>query len=478
MQKTKARPLIRLNIGGGDQSIFGWFNIDRKNGYEAYPLPKEITFADYSTDRPYEKTFDLSDGSVDEIRASHVLEHFPISDIPKVIAEWVRVLRPGGTIKIAVPDFAKAIELSEIDHKWDRYIMGGQTDENDFHHAIFTEQKLMKLMEDAGLTHLKKWESDFQDCASLPVSLNISGIKIAYDQNLSEVCVAERPKNGSLSNGSLKTSLPKNQQQTAKKELAVNIKAILSLPRLIWTDTFGCINEAITSLGIPLGTYGGAYWNQHLQFAMESCVDSGVEWILSLDYDTLFTKSNVQRLMRTMAEHPEIDALAALQPKRYTGTPLAGVAKGGKYEMNGPFKVQHAHFGLTIIRASALKDIPKPWLFSIPNFNGSWKLNPKDKSAPEFWRPIAEHFRDYFSESTDREIWDGENHIDADIYFWKLWEKFGKSVYIDPLVRVGHLEVMASCLIHEEEHPGGPISLKHKHVQVKDWRDWKYYYES
>ena len=51
-----------------------------------------------------------ADESVDEIRASHVLEHFPQAQLPAVIADWVRALTKGGKLKIAVPDFAKIAE--------------------------------------------------------------------------------------------------------------------------------------------------------------------------------------------------------------------------------------------------------------------------------------------------------------------------------------------------------------------------------
>lgn len=40
----------------------------------------------------------------EEVRASHVLEHFFLDQMDKVVAEWVRVLQPGGMLMIIVPD--------------------------------------------------------------------------------------------------------------------------------------------------------------------------------------------------------------------------------------------------------------------------------------------------------------------------------------------------------------------------------------
>lgn len=57
--------------------------------------------------------------TVDEARASHVLEHFFLEEMPLVLAEWHRILVPGGTIRIVVPDLKIVAEalLSGSDSK-------------------------------------------------------------------------------------------------------------------------------------------------------------------------------------------------------------------------------------------------------------------------------------------------------------------------------------------------------------------------
>lgn len=42
----------------------------------------------------------------DEVRASHVLEHFFLKEMDSVLAEWVRVLAPGGVLRLIVPDLS------------------------------------------------------------------------------------------------------------------------------------------------------------------------------------------------------------------------------------------------------------------------------------------------------------------------------------------------------------------------------------
>ena len=99
---------LKLNLGSGDCPIQGYVNIDRKTGQEAYPLSYE-------------------DRSVDEIRASHILEHFGLREAPEVLQHWVSKLRPGGILKVAVPDFAKIVDIYKNggDHTA-AYLCGGQ----------------------------------------------------------------------------------------------------------------------------------------------------------------------------------------------------------------------------------------------------------------------------------------------------------------------------------------------------------------
>ena len=49
---------------------------------------------------------EIADGSVAEIYASHVLEHLSyVDELHQALAEFHRVLAPGGTLMASVPDF-------------------------------------------------------------------------------------------------------------------------------------------------------------------------------------------------------------------------------------------------------------------------------------------------------------------------------------------------------------------------------------
>tara|TARA_R110000851_G_scaffold32200_2_gene86597 strand:- start:1904 stop:2449 length:546 start_codon:yes stop_codon:yes gene_type:complete len=84
--------MIKLNIGCGWRD-FGsnWIHID--GGDYDHLDYKDIT------------KLEFEDDSVDLIYASHVLEYFDINEAKEVIREWKRVLKPGGELRVAVPDF-------------------------------------------------------------------------------------------------------------------------------------------------------------------------------------------------------------------------------------------------------------------------------------------------------------------------------------------------------------------------------------
>ena len=155
---------LKLNIGSGDRAIMkGYVNVDARYGDAAYPL-------------------EYGDSVVDEIYASHILEHFGGCEVPNVLRDWVRALRPGGVLKVAVPNFkwiAEQYIAGNPNMPLGGYLMGGQTDQNDFHKSVFDESILSQALGVAGLVDIQPWQSEIQDCASLPVSLNLMGRKPA-----------------------------------------------------------------------------------------------------------------------------------------------------------------------------------------------------------------------------------------------------------------------------------------------------------
>jgi len=566
---------VKINLGSGDCPIDGYVNIDRKTGQEVYPLAYE-------------------DGSVDEIRASHILEHFGINEIGDVLKNWAAKLKPGGLLKIAVPDFDKIIELyKDGDLKTAGYVCGAQVDENDFHKSIFNRTALTNVLNGAGLCDIKHWDSEINDCASLPVSLNLQAAKpnanpeiakilsgfvargknvysqygedgvieaiferigtnnkwclevgasdgilfsntrrlieqgwgailiesekLAYDR-LVENCkdypnahpvyakigidvsldgilkkfnapedidlmivdidgqdyhvinaminykprvliVEYNPRaetefiptlggegqagyaaisrlgcsKGYLSQIQtqvniimIRNGLLQKEEEEAKDQAAaiepvttrtasMKIAAIMSCPRLGFTNNLMVATKVIVPMGIDFEVGYGVFWSQGLTKMIEEQIKKGMEWIVILDYDSYYLKEHLLALCQLMQEHPEADAIVPIQIKREHDTVLAGVEDPVKanceYDANTDLvEVDTGHFGLTLFRVSAFAKLKKPWFLAVPDKDGGW----------------------------------GAGHLDTDIYFWKNWRKCGLKAYLTPQVLIGHMQLMVT----------------------------------
>lgn len=370
---------MKLNLGCGENPLQGWINWDIKNGKPCFPL-------------------DVPDESIDEIRASHVLEHLTFADGAKALADWVRALKPGGTLWIAVPDVDKC--LAADDGKRLFYLMGGQTDEHDIHKAAYDAERLDAMLEAAGMIAIQEWQSTDNDCSSHFVSLNRRATKPA-------AAVLAKPR-----------------------KISVKVGAYITHPRYEAVAARNIIEGALKPLKIDLHCSQGVFWGQCMQRMFEHAVEKGIDWILSIDSDSLFTTKQLQHLCDVFAQTPDADAMAALQCRRGGKYPLmtVGANKEQAVQVGGlPIKVTTAHFGLTLLRVKAFAELPKPWFHSEPGAGGVWN----------------------------------DDRLDDDIYFWHVWRKAGKSIYVAPTCRIGHLEEMVAVF---------DDNLQPQHVYVHEWR--------
>lgn len=85
---------VKLNIGCGGRRIPGYTGVD------AVERPAAEIIAQANA-------IPLHDGTVDEIMAIHLWEHFYLWDCPAVIAEWKRLLKPRGRLVLELPDIEK-----------------------------------------------------------------------------------------------------------------------------------------------------------------------------------------------------------------------------------------------------------------------------------------------------------------------------------------------------------------------------------
>ena len=109
---------MRLNLGSGPEAVPGWINIDRSPNVllDRLPLAKtallrlgvlaESHRAGWDRDIVRANIMDLpyENGAADAVYSSHTLEHLYLDDAQRVINEAARVLRPGGVLRLALPD--------------------------------------------------------------------------------------------------------------------------------------------------------------------------------------------------------------------------------------------------------------------------------------------------------------------------------------------------------------------------------------
>jgi SAM-dependent methyltransferase len=414
----------RLNCGAGMAPMRGYINLD-------------VMYMDEANIRPLSKfdvvlavgmAFPLAwpDSHFEEVRASHILEHYPHGGCntanvhcSQVLREWVRVLRPEGILKVAVPDYRKIATWyleGRDDPKLMFYLFGSQADEFDYHYNAFDEEGLTAAFAELGLTDIKRWESDAPDCSSLEVSLNLQGMK---------------PSTGVafvIGEVTTRTEVPEDQipanlvnhpdPRYAGVEMPEgSIAAVMTTPRYGPTAFHYAASNALRLLNIPLISTGGAFWHQGIYRATQQAIETfpDVRYILTIDYDTIFDHRDIEALYGLMEHGERLGALCPVQHQRETGRLLIAVNDGSGNTMakvttqdfgNDVFKINSGHFGLTILRRSCLDVLPKPWFTETPDKDGGF----------------------------------GDGRVDMDISFWYKMQDAGFEIYQANRVVVGHLE--------------------------------------
>ena len=83
---------LMANFGCGTTFHAAWDNYDHRPSSPAV-RPLDLR-----------QPLSLSDGVYEAVYSSHTLEHLPRNEVPKILSEFRRVLKPGGILRIVVPD--------------------------------------------------------------------------------------------------------------------------------------------------------------------------------------------------------------------------------------------------------------------------------------------------------------------------------------------------------------------------------------
>lgn len=140
---------MKLHLGCGKRFLPGFVHIDAVD----YPHVDHIATID-------NLSFIQTD-SVDLIYNCHVLEHFKRRDVGRVLSEWHRVLKPGGTLRVSVPDFSKLCEVYQRENKLDLVIgalFGRQDYLYNIHYNVFDFISLSKSLDQAGFVNVRYYD--------------------------------------------------------------------------------------------------------------------------------------------------------------------------------------------------------------------------------------------------------------------------------------------------------------------------------
>jgi len=145
------RQKIKINLGCGPRN-FGkdWIHID-------------------GSDFPHIDHHDIinlpfKEEEVDLIYASHVLEYFDRDEVNEVLTNWKKVLKRGGALRIAVPDFEACAKLyvnesvplsAYVGMFYGKWKMTEDT--TIYHKTIYDYVSLKQVLQNAGFTYINKW---------------------------------------------------------------------------------------------------------------------------------------------------------------------------------------------------------------------------------------------------------------------------------------------------------------------------------
>lgn len=156
---------VKLNIGCGPNSRPGWLNIDLFDSRA--PLHLDVR-----------KRWPLPDGCASYVYSEHIFEHLEFyGEVPRFLAESMRVLRPGGVFDVGVPDTQQALEAygnpqhpwwtpgpnwnpsgckTQLDHINYHFRQGEQ------HKWAWDEETMRVALEAAGFTAVQRRAHDFE----------------------------------------------------------------------------------------------------------------------------------------------------------------------------------------------------------------------------------------------------------------------------------------------------------------------------
>jgi predicted SAM-dependent methyltransferase len=141
--------VMKLHIGVGKVYLPGFINLDIFSNVRADIYASALAI-------PYPpETFDL-------LYSSHTLEHMNRHMILAALGHWRNLLKVGGILRLAVPDFAAIVyrymknggDLEELMG----LLYGGQDSLYNCHYIVFNTKLLTKYLQQVGFRKIRMWD--------------------------------------------------------------------------------------------------------------------------------------------------------------------------------------------------------------------------------------------------------------------------------------------------------------------------------
>jgi predicted SAM-dependent methyltransferase len=144
---------IKVVIGTRTYLGPDWIHVDADSFKLHNPLDGTWHDVDLVCDA---RSIPLPDNYADLVFSSECLEHFPWKEYRQALAEWCRILKPGGMMRIEVPDFLAACrqiletDSLEGDRAMQQIFFAEQMNQYDFHYCGLTHRMLIDDFESLG----------------------------------------------------------------------------------------------------------------------------------------------------------------------------------------------------------------------------------------------------------------------------------------------------------------------------------------
>ena len=164
--QSRSHDPVRLNLGCGDKILDGYVNVDVVS--ERAGAKPDIN-CDVRDLHVFESHY------ADEVLAVHVVEHFWRWEVVGILSEWVRVLKPGGSMILECPNLLSACQAVVNDPQ--KAVMPGPEGQRSMwvlygdprwqdplmvHRGGYTPQSLAIVMHEAGLANLRQEPAQFK----------------------------------------------------------------------------------------------------------------------------------------------------------------------------------------------------------------------------------------------------------------------------------------------------------------------------